>query len=100
MPDICIYPKRTFRFGGEDTVKMTEMPLTAIEILFPSQTVQDALDKFKIYFRAGIKSCWLVVPATMTVNVYTDLEHVTMFHTGDVSDPTSHIKVQLDEIFE
>lgn len=37
VPDICLYPKRQVNFVSADILKMTEMPLLAIEILSPSQ---------------------------------------------------------------
>ncbi|GAK49272.1 protein containing DUF820 [Candidatus Moduliflexus flocculans] len=100
IPDVSLYPKRAVMLGKRDIVKMTEMPLTAIEIVSPSQTMDDALTKFDIYFRAGVKSCWLVSPVTMTVNVYTDMEHVQIFHAGELIEPVLNIRIPLTAIFE
>ena len=99
VPDVSVYPKRSINFLGEDTVRMTEMPITAIEILSPSQTLQDALDKFKIYFKAGIKSCWLVVPATQTVTVYSEPNEGRVFHSGELVDPALNIRIPVEAIF-
>lgn len=57
IPDVSVYPKRKMEWRRRDIIRMTEMPLTAIEIVSPSQALDDALTKFDIYFRAGIKSC-------------------------------------------
>lgn len=100
IPDICIYPKRRVVFGSGDIVRMTEMPSAAVEVLSPSQTFQDALEKFAVYFKAGIRSCWLVVPPTMTVTVYEALETFQIFHGGEVADPTLNIRIPFDVIFE
>ncbi|MDM8526268.1 Uma2 family endonuclease [Desulfococcaceae bacterium HSG8] len=99
IPDICIYPKRRMVFGTEDIVRMTEMPSAVIEVLSPSQTFQDALEKFAICFKAGIRSCWLVVP-TMTVTVYEASETFQMFHDGEVIDSTLDVRIPFDVIFE
>ena len=100
IPDVSVYPKRKMEWRKRDIVRMTEMPLTAIEIVSPSQALDEALSKFEIYFRAGVKSCWLVSPVTMTVNVYTDMEHVQIFHVGDIIEPVLNIRIPLSAIFE
>jgi Uma2 family endonuclease len=99
VPDICLYPKQTVTFGEEDQVRMTEMPLLAVEILSPSQTLQDGVEKLKAYFSAGVKSCWLVSPFTMTINVYNAMKHVQIFHTGEVIDSAMDIRIPLNAIF-
>ncbi len=100
IPNICIYPKRRVVFGAEDIVRMTEMPSAVIEVLSPSQTFQDALEKFAVYFKAGIRSCWLAVPPTMTVTVYEALETFQMFHDGEVIDSALDVRIPFDVIFE
>ena len=100
IPDVAVYPKRPVDFLADDVLRMTEMPLTAIEILSPSQTLQEALDKFKVYFGAGIKSCWLVVPATQTITVYTAPNQGRVFHSGELVDPVLDIRIPLEAIFQ
>ena len=100
IPDICVYPKLAINFFEPDEIRMTNLPVMAVEIVSPTQTIQEVLDKFPIYFQAGIRSCWLVVPQTKTVAVYTaptDAQVVSM--TGDVVDSTLNIRVPLDQIF-
>lgn len=100
IPDVSVYPKRTVILGKRDIGRMSDMPLTAIEIVSPSQTMDDALMKFEVYFRAGIKSCWLVSPVTMTVNVYTEMERLQIFHAGELVDPVLNIRLPMTAIFE
>jgi Uma2 family endonuclease len=100
IPDICLYPKRKIRYGSGDIIRMTEMPLLAAEILSPTQGSQEILDKFEIYFGAGIKSCWLVIPISHCVIVYSEMEKYQTFYTGDVTDSVSDICIPIDEIFE
>jgi Uma2 family endonuclease len=60
-PDICLYPPTRRGLSRlTDILKMSEMPLLAIEILFPTQGMYEIKEKFKVYFALGIKSCWLV----------------------------------------
>lgn len=99
IPDICVYPKRVITYGEPDPVRITEMPLTVVEIVSPSQSANEVLDKFPIYFQAGVKSCWLVMPISKTVNVYTAIDHVQIVNTGEVVDPAIDVHIPLEAIF-
>jgi len=98
-PDVCIYPKRKVS-PSDDFLKMSEMPLLAIEILSPKQGIYDIVEKFKLYFALGVKACWLVIPHTQTVIVYSTRDHFTTFGSGDVVDETLDIRLPLAEIFD
>jgi Uma2 family endonuclease len=99
VPDIAIYPKLEFNFW-DDELSMTEMPLTAIEIVSPSQSDNDILKKINRYFQAGVKSCWFVMPAFQAISVYSSLEKYTFF-TSDMTltDPATGIEIALNEVF-
>jgi Uma2 family endonuclease len=99
-PDVCLYPKQHINVFEEDIIRMTEMPLLAVEVLSPSQAAQVALDKFKVYFQAGIQSCWLVIPTAYAVIVYTSPQQAQSFNNGDVVDKTLNIRIPISEIFE
>jgi len=98
VPDISVYKKRRF-IPFQDVVRMTEMPLLAIEILSPSQVIQDLTDKIGIYLNAGVQSCWLVIPTTCTVAVCSDLEKVNSYGQGQLIDEKLDIKLELKDIF-
>ena len=55
VPDLAIYDTKTFD-TSEEEVKTTQIPLGVIEILSPSQSAHELLEKSKLYFKAGIKS--------------------------------------------
>jgi hypothetical protein len=99
VPDIGIYPKLTFNFL-DDEIAMTEMPLTAIEILSPSQSDNDILKKINRYFNAGVQSCWFVMPGFRAISVYSSIDKYEFF-TSDMTltDPTTSIELPLGEIF-
>jgi len=99
VPDISLYKKRKINFKSGDIIKMTEMPLLIIEILSPSQGVQEILDKFKICFEAGIKSCWLVIPVTESVTVYSSMENAETFYKDNINDKILNIQIPINEIF-
>jgi Uma2 family endonuclease len=98
-PDVCIYPKRKMNLL-DDILRMSEMPLLAIEVLSPKQGVYDILEKFKLYFALGVQSCWLVIPNTRTVVVYATPSSFATFGTGEVIDEALGIQIPVEEIFE
>jgi Uma2 family endonuclease len=99
VPDIAIYPKLKIDFL-DDELFMTEMPLTAIEIVSPSQTDTELLKKINRYFKAGVKSCWLVMPGFQAISVYSAIGVYRFFtSTETLSDTITHIELPLSEIF-
>jgi Uma2 family endonuclease len=97
-PDISLYPKRGLS-RPTDILRMSEMPLLAVEILSPRQGTYEILEKFKVYFELGIKSCWLVDPAINTVTVYTSINQWRTFSSGELVDETLSIRLPMDDIF-
>jgi Uma2 family endonuclease len=100
-PDVCIYPKGE-GMGVEDTLKMQEMPLLAIEVISPKQGVGEIISKFKVYFALGVKSCWLVVPALGNVTVFSDIHNRKTFgivRDTEVIDDILEIRLPIDGIF-
>ena len=99
VPDIAIYPKLQIDFL-RDVTSMTDMPLTVIEIVSPSQSDAEIIAKFERYFRAGVQSCWLVMPVFKAISVYVRLEQYTFFPTdATLTDPTTGIELPLSDIF-
>jgi len=99
VPDIAIYPKLEIDFL-HDVTAMTEMPLTVIEIVSPSQSDSEIVAKFERYFDAGLQSCWLVMPIFQTISVYTSIRQFKFFTADTIlTDPTTGIELTLSEIF-
>ncbi|KHD09265.1 hypothetical protein PN36_07470 [Candidatus Thiomargarita nelsonii] len=99
-PDVCLYPKRDVDLSLRDTRDLDEMPVLAIEILSHTQTLEEILDRFGLYFGAVVKSCWLVVPVAGAVVVYSSSEKAQRFRTGDIIDEQLNIQVPLEDIFD
>lgn len=97
-PDICIYPLIKVDLL-HDEIKMTVPPLTAIEIVSPTQGMQEFAQKMELYFAAGVKSFWLVQLIMRAVAVYLPDKTQTVFSTGNVIDRTTGIEIPIDEIF-
>ncbi len=100
VPDISIFEKRTLRLS-RDIIKMKEPPLTTIEILCPSQILDDVRENiFDYYFPAGVKSAWIIIPGARTVSIYTPDEKFKTYSSGKFTDPATDITLDIDEVFE
>ncbi|MGM9507078.1 Uma2 family endonuclease [Larkinella sp. GY13] len=99
VPDIAIYPKLQVDFL-HDVTSMTQMPLTVIEIVSPSQSNDDILAKFERYFLAGVQSCWLVLPSFKAISVYSAIGKYQFFTDNTtLTDPVTGIELPLNDIF-
>lgn len=99
VPDIAIYPKLKIDFL-DDVIGMTEMPLTAIDIVSSTQSDYEIVRKINRYFQAGVKSCWLVNPPLQAISVYSEIGKYTFFNADmTFSDPVTGIELPLTDIF-
>ena len=99
VPDIAIYPKRKINFR-EDRIEVTTPPLCAIEILSPSQSLQELVNKASNYFQHGVKSCWLVIPSLENIYVFSSPENYNIFRSNQtLSDTALGIELDLSKIF-
>ncbi len=99
-PDLAIYEKKKPDWR-HDTIRETEPPLTVVEILSPRQSFQEVADKIaEIYFPAGVKSAWLVVPTVKTIHIFTPDDEVATFTKGKLTDPAIGVELEMAEIFD
>ena len=99
VPDICIFPKLIIDFLHDQTT-VSQMPITAIEIVSASQSNDDILDKFERYFLAGVQSCWLVMPSFQAISVYSGIGKYQFFNADmTLIDKATNIELPLAEIF-
>ena len=99
-PDICIYPKKKLDMRTVEA-KETEMPITTVEILSPSQTIDELQDKaWNIYFPAGVRSAWIVVPELKVIQLLLPEGEPRVFHKNTLSDPATGIELSLEQVFE
>jgi len=110
-PDVCAYIKHSPKPPSQqkeksrldtDVLKMLKMPELAIEVLSPSQSINELLRKFDAFFALGIKSCWLVIPSLEVVKVFSQDSHKNfdIQHDTEVIDETIDIRLPLQKIFE
>ena len=98
VPDLCIYPKKVYN-GFQDRRKVAEPPLTAIEILSPTQGADEFSEKFEAYLAAGVKSYWFVQPMVDTIFVIAPDKNISVFHKGVLTDPATEITLDLNDVF-
>jgi Uma2 family endonuclease len=82
-----------------DDILRDDPPLLAIEIFSPTQGAQEVLDKVEVYFRNGVKSCWIVSPAFRTITVLRPDGSQQVYDSGKVTDPVTGLTVDLAEVF-
>ncbi len=99
VPDICIYDK-TPRDWQVDVIKTNNPPLLAIEILSPRQVFDDITDKInKVYFPAGMKSVWVILPKVESVMLFRPNEKIETYNGGIMQDTSSGFELNIDNIF-
>ncbi len=101
VPDICLYSYELDKSEPVDEIKMAEMPLLAIDVLSPRQGVDDIIVKFQAYFALGVKSCWLVIPATESITIYSQPHQYKTFGTEatEVIDEIMDIRLPIKKVF-
>ena len=99
QPDACLYLKREVDYSLPDIVRMTEMPVLAIEIISQAQTTDEIMERIAVYFANQVKSCWLVIPMAAAVVVYASPDSAQRFTSGDVVDELLDIHLPLQDIF-
>ena len=82
-----------------DDDEVTVPPMMVIEILSPKQNIQPLVDKIREYVRHGVKSCWLVEPATRVVSVFPASGGSRAFAEGSLRDEAIGLEVPIAQIF-
>jgi Uma2 family endonuclease len=99
VPDICVYPKGTPNWTGEEE-PFREPPLIAIEIISPSQSLEHLLTRASEYLTAGAGAAWVVVPAVQTVYVMNAPNaKPRAFTDGTIKDERTGIEVNTKDVF-
>jgi Uma2 family endonuclease len=99
VPDLTVFEKRQPNMQ-RDMLWTQEIPLTTIEILSPKQDLDSLLDKAELFLAAGVKSCWVVIPAVGTIAVFTGPATYRAFANGGaVIDEVLDVEIPLVDIF-
>ena len=97
-PDISVYPHEAADYRHDEPTR-AEMPLVAVEILSPSQSHQQVVEKAEVYLRNGVKSCWIVTPPLRTVTILLPDGREEVFHRGPAKDPATGLTADLAKVF-
>jgi Uma2 family endonuclease len=110
-PDVCVYLKTSApksEGDGEkrldsDIIRVPKPPALVIEVLSPSQSVNELLRKLDAYFAMGVQSAWLVIPSLEEIKVFSPEKNRKNFEVGtdeEVIDETLDIRLPIKKIFE
>jgi len=99
-PDICIFQKRKLDIKTV-TAKEKEVPITTIEILSPSQSINELMHKaWDIYFPMGVRSAWIVVPELKAIQLLLPNDEQQVFYKDMLIDPATGIQIPVEKVFE
>lgn len=100
VPDLSIYPKRPLDFKN-DQIKTKEAPLCVIEIISPTQSLDELTEKAGQYFKHGVKSCWLIMLPLTTICVFNSPDDYAYFQAHEtLQDKVLDIALPLKAVFE
>lgn len=98
-PDVAILPRLTYDWEV-DVIRFPNPPITAIEILSPTQSFDSQVTKIRqLYFPGGVQSAWLVVPTVRTIYLFLPGQASTVIANGTLRDPASQVELAMDAIF-
>lgn len=97
-PDLSIYPRQQLDLR-HDVIRRLDPPLLVVEIPSPTQGYQSIMDKVDIYFRNGVKSCWIVSPPLHTIKILTADGKEEAFSAGAVKDPVTGLTADISAVF-
>ncbi len=100
VPDLAFFDVRVSDWFDDET-KITEIPHGVIEILSPSQSEQELINKFPPYFELGIKTVWLVVPIFQTIYVFDSPRNYQTFTIANpiLKDTILDVELDLNKVF-
>lgn len=96
-PDVSVYPLEKVKPDfWHDVTRFSEVPLLAIEIVSPNQSVNNLVAKAEILIANGIKTVWVIEPVLKSIAVITKNGKQTFQNQTVESDG---IKVDFRRIF-
>lgn len=79
------------------------MPDLAVEVVSPTNTYGEVVDKVAEYLRAGVRSVWVVYPLGQTVSVHDGSRRVMIFRGVDELDGDEILpgfRLRLNDLFD
>lgn len=99
IPDIGIFSKQDIRNYKKGN---SFIPVLAIEIISPSNQMEEMELKIKDYFQDDVKSVWCIFPRLKEVRIYTSPKLVKICTDHDICDAGEAIpdfQISVSEIF-
>lgn len=98
-PDVAILPRLNYDWEA-DIIRYPNPPITAIEIISPTQSIDGLIAKIRqFYFPSGVQSAWLVVAAARSIFLYLPGQPAVVISAGTLHDPASQVELEIDSIF-
>jgi Uma2 family endonuclease len=99
VPDLTIYEVGKLSMTEEE-VQVQEVPLGVVEIMSPSQSLEEMVGKINQYFALGVRSAWLVLPTLKNIYVYTAPQTYEIYRDTQVlKDTVLNIEIDLSKVF-
>ena len=98
VPDLSVFPYRKSQWD-QDISWVTEPPALVIEIISPSQSINELFNKAKRYFKGGVPTYWLVIPPLQTIVILQPDQKPRYFPDGMVEDENTGVQVSVDQLF-
>lgn len=104
VPDIAFVSFERFPPDGEPTgSRWLIQPDLAIEIVSPSDVLNEVFEKIDEYFEARVKQVWLVAPEQKILTIYRSRKNATILTEEDEfisEDVLPGFKLRLSDIFQ
>ena len=98
-PDVAILPRLAYDWEA-DIIRYPNPPITAIEIISPTQSFDSLVAKIRqLYFPSGVQSAWLVLPTVRSIFLFLPGQPALTVSGGMLRDPVTGIELVMDAIF-
>ena len=99
-PDIAICAKGMTFNWWKDEIWSKEVPISVIEILSPTQPLDDIVQKTTdTFFVGGVKSAWLILPSLQSIYIITADRQRVGYTEGEFTDPVTGITLRVEDVF-
>jgi Uma2 family endonuclease len=98
-PDVAILPQLAYDWE-RDIIRYPDPPITAIEIISPTQSIDGLVEKIRMgYLASGVQSAWLVLPAIRSIILYLPGLPSQLVSEGTLRDPATGVELELAAVF-
>jgi Uma2 family endonuclease len=100
--DVAYISPQTAGANSEGALLVDGPPVLAVEILSPSDTQEDIVDKVLAYLEGGVKLVWVVEPVFQTISIYRPDALPTMLNDTQELSGEAHLpgfRARVAEVF-